>query len=256
MKELLTVIAAVSVILGILGALIVLADIRNGHRQRMPVMETVWPLTALWGSWVGVLTYFRFGRQYRQSPTDELMNMDMRPQRAVPPPPKEMPGMSDMKGTPGSTNVKTARPEWIGVLHSTLHCGAGCVLADLLCELLFLFAPITIAGSTIAGLWTLEYILALILGIGFQYAAMQQMHRSPVGATVKRALKADFLSLTAWQAGMYGWMALTLFVFFPGGLGRDTWTFWFMMQLAMFTGLAVSYPVNRWLLRIGLKHAM
>ncbi|WP_298064968.1 DUF4396 domain-containing protein [uncultured Rikenella sp.] len=257
MKELLTVIAAISIILGILGVLIVLADIRNGHRQRMPVMETVWPLTALWGSWAGVLIYFRFGRQHRPSPTDELMNMDMRPQRAVPPPSEEMPGMSDMKRTPGSTdNINTARPEWISVLHSTLHCGAGCVLADLLCELLFLFAPITIAGSTIAGLWTLEYILALILGIGFQYAAMQQMHRSPVGPTVKRALKADFLSLTAWQAGMYGWMALTLFVFFPDGLGRDTWTFWFMMQLAMFTGLAVSYPVNRWLLRIGLKHAM
>lgn len=255
MKELLTVIAAISVILGILGALIVLADIRNGHRQRMPVMEIVWPLTALWGSWAGVLAYFRFGRQYRQSPTDELMNMDIRPHGTDPLPPEEMPAMDDMKGMPGN-DIKKARPEWRNVLISALHCGAGCVLADLLCEIFFIFAPFAIAGSMIAGLWTLEYILALIFGVWFQYAAMQQMHRGPVDATVKRALKADLLSLTAWQAGMYGWMALTLFVFFPGGLGRDTWTFWFMMQLAMFAGLAVSYPVNRWLIRIGIKHAM
>lgn len=255
MKELLIVIAAISVILGILGALIVIADIRNGHRQKMPVMEIVWPLTALWGSWIGVLAYFRFGRQYRQSPTDELMNMDMRPHGADPFSPKKMPAMSDMKGMPRN-DIKKARTEWRSVLLSALHCGAGCALADLLCEIFFIFTPFVIAGSKIAGLWTMEYILALILGVWFQYAAMQQMHRGPIGATVKRALKADFLSLTAWQAGMYGWMALTLFVFFPGGLGRDTWIFWFMMQLAMFAGLAVSYPVNRWLIRIGIKHAM
>lgn len=254
MKELLAVIASIFVVLGIIGALIVIADIRNGHRQKMPIMEVVWPLTALWGSWIGVLAYFRFSRQHRKSVTDELMNMDMRPQAAAPIPPKDMPaighkkGMPDMMGTPSTL--------WRGVLLSALHCGAGCALADLLCEIFFIFAPVTIAGSTIAGLWTMEYILALIIGVWFQYAAMQQMRRGPAGTTVKRALKADFLSLTAWQAGMYGWMALTLFVFFPGGLGRDTWTFWFTMQLAMFAGLAVSFPVNRWLILTGVKHAM
>lgn len=256
MRELLTLIAALFVVLGIVGALIVIADIRNGHRQKMPVMEIVWPLTALWGSWIGVLAYFHFGRQYRQSTTDELMNMDMRPHGADPIPPKKMPAMGDMKGMPTDSSMHGSRPEWHSVLLSALHCGAGCVLADLLCEIFFIFAPFAIAGSTMAGLWTMEYILALILGVWFQYAAMQQMRRGPVGATVKRALKADFLSLTTWQVGMYGWMALTMFVFFPGGLGRDTWDFWFMMQLAMFAGLAVSFPVNRWLIRAGIKHAM
>lgn len=249
MKEFLTVIAAIFVVLGIIGALIVIADIRNGHRQKMPVMEIVWPLTALWGSWIGVLAYFRLGRQRRESPMDELMNMDMRPRGVDPLSPKKMPPISNMESMHDGKAAPAASRK--SVLLSALHCGAGCALADLLGEIFVLFVPLSLAG-----LWSLEYLLALILGIWFQYAAMQQMHRGPVGATVKRALKADFLSLTAWQAGMYGWMALTMFVFFPRGLGHGTWTFWFMMQLAMFAGLAVSFPVNRWLIRAGIKHAM
>lgn len=250
MRELITIIAAIFVVLGIVGALIVIADIRNGHRQKMAVMEVVWPLTALWGSWIGVLAYFRFGRQHRRSSTDELIDLDMRPQGAEPIPPKEMPGMGDMKGMP-MNNMGMAEPGWRSVLLSALHCGAGCSLADLLCELFVIFAPLSVAG-----LWTMEYALALIIGVWFQYAAMQQMQRGPVAATLRRALRADFLSLTAWQIGMYGWMALSLFVFFPGGPDRGSWTFWFMMQIAMFAGLAVSYPVNRWLIRTGVKHAM
>jgi hypothetical protein len=32
--------------------------------------------------------------------------------------------------------------------------------------------------------------------------------------------------------------------------------FWFMMQIAMLAGFAVSYPVNWWLIRAGLKEVM
>ena len=71
------------------------------------------------------------------------------------------------------------------------------------------------------------------------------------------AVKADTASLAAWQLGMYGWMAIALFVLFsPEALPKSSPVFWFMMQIAMFCGLATSFPVNWWLLRRGLKEAM
>jgi len=56
---------------------------------------------------------------------------------------------------------------------------------------------------------------------------------------------------------MYGWMALVYFVFFAATpLSKSSWTFWFMMQLAMCAGFLLAYPVNGWLIRLGIKKAM
>jgi hypothetical protein len=74
------------------------------------------------------------------------------------------------------------------------------------------------------------------------------------------AIKADTFSLTAWQIGMYGFMAIANFWLFRRVLGVklevNSAEFWFMMQIAMICGFATSYPVNWWLLRAGLKEKM
>jgi hypothetical protein len=70
-----------------------------------------------------------------------------------------------------------------------------------------------------------------------------------------RALKIDFFSLTAWQVGMYGWMALVIFVWF-GPIAPTRMEFWFMMQLAMACGFLTSYPMNWLLIKTGVKTAM
>ena len=70
-----------------------------------------------------------------------------------------------------------------------------------------------------------------------------------------RAFKADFLSLTAWQVGMYGWMAIAVFLL-VGPMSPDQPVFWLMMQLSMFCGFITAYPMNWWLMRTGIKNAM
>ncbi len=74
------------------------------------------------------------------------------------------------------------------------------------------------------------------------------------------AIKADTLSLTAWQVGMYGFMALAYFWIFRRGLGVelavDTAELWFVMQIPMISGFITSYPVNWWLIRVGMKERM
>ena len=58
----------------------------------------------------------------------------------------------------------------------------------------------------------------------------------------------------------YGFMAIAHFWLFRQILGTElrvnTVEFWFMMQIAMLCGFATSYPVNWWLLSIGLKEKM
>lgn len=168
-----------------------------------------------------------------------------------------------MKGThaedmPGMATNAPTRSRWQSVVLSTLHCGAGCTLADLMGEWFLYFVPVAIGGSLIAGSWVLDYVLALMFGIGFQYAAIRGMERTlPRSVAVRRAAKADFWSLTAWQAGMYGWMAVVIFALNDGyALPRDTFSFWFMMQIAMACGFLLALPVNVWLIRRGVKHAM
>lgn len=159
---------------------------------------------------------------------------------------------------PGMGTNATMRPRWQSVVLSTLHCGAGCTLADLVGEWFVYFVPVAIGGSFIAGSWVLDYVLALLFGIGFQYAAIRGMERTlPRRVAVRRAAKADFWSLTAWQAGMYGWMAVVIFALNDGyALPRDTFSFWFMMQIAMACGFLLALPVNVRLIRRGVKHAM
>ena len=59
---------------------------------------------------------------------------------------------------------------------------------------------------------------------------------------------------------MYGFMAFAQFYLFRHLLGVplevNTPEFWFVMQIAMIAGFCTSYPVNWWLIRVGIKERM
>jgi hypothetical protein len=86
------------------------------------------------------------------------------------------------------------------------------------------------------------------------------MRQLSAGRGLVEALKADVLSLMAWQVGMYGFMAIAQFYLFRHLLGTrlevNPPEFWFMMQIATLSGFATSYPVNWWLIRKGIKEKM
>lgn len=275
--------ACLAVLSGILAAIIILLDLRH-RTQPMRIMNAVWPLTGLWAGLVGLAAYFAFGRAARNavrtapvkpaaphpSPETENRPVQADPGRTHDPhdphdpaeAPLPMPSMQGMRmqmqmQTGAEMPGMASRPRWQSVVLSTLHCGAGCTLADLVGEWLLFFVPVAIAGSLLAGAWVTDYLLALVFGIGFQYAAIRGMERVPRGEAVIRAAKADFLSLTAWQVGMYSWMAIAIFALGDGvPVSRTSWWFWFMMQIGMGCGFLLSLPVNVWLIRKGIKKGM
>ena len=224
-------IASFFICAGIVLAL-VLANLVSHHKPSMKIMGPVWVLTGLWANFLGVWAYFKLGR------------------------PKNSVRSSIMNGR-NSVGVSVKPPKWHSIALSTLHCGAGCVLADLTGEWFTFYVPVSIGGSLMAGSWVIDYVLALFFGFFFQYFAIREMEKVSSRTAWKKAVKADFFSLTAWQAGMYGWMAFAMFFLFKGTtFTRTSWIFWFMMQIAMFFGFFVSYPVNALLIKAGIKKEM
>jgi len=232
-----------SLLLGALCAVVIAADLVR-HPQHMGIMNVVWPVTALFGTvWI-VWQYFTYGRLAEDARAHAAMERH-----------EEMPS-------------KTQTPFPVMVANGALHCGSGCTLGDILAEWLVFFAPAVavwfgwhgLFGDKIFATWVVDYLFAYAFGIVFQYFTIAPMRKLGVAAGIWAAIKADTLSLTAWQVGMYGFMALAYFYLFGTLLGvritADTAEFWFMMQVAMLCGFATSYPVNWWLIRAGLKEKM
>jgi hypothetical protein len=194
---------------------------------KMAVMRFVWPLCALFAGPLLIWFYHRYARM-------------------------------DSGKTPYAAKVAKG----------TLHCGAGCSLADLICEnvahiapgVLAFFGMGTIFETEIFAQWTMDYVFALLIGIVFQYFAIAPMRDLSVGEGIVTATKADVLSLTSWQIGMYGFMGLAHFVLFPalfgGKVDAGSPVFWVAMQIAMLAGFATAYFPNWWLIRSGLKEEM
>ncbi len=204
--------------------------------QQMGVMNAVWPLTMLFGSVVWLLYYLRVGRA---------------PRRGV---------HEDAHGH--------GHGRWASVATGTSHCGAGCAVGDLVGEFTLVAVP---ALGAVVGLgtlyqdrmfasWIIDFVIAFVVGILFQYFSIAPMRGLSLRDGLVAALKADTLSITAWQVGMYGLMAIGQFLVLPALLGGRaavlTPEFWVLMQLAMAAGFVCSYPVNWWLVRRGIKEPM
>jgi hypothetical protein len=239
MPEWLVVFSWISLALAGVSALIVLADILAGHRQHMGIMNIVWPVTALWSGPLGLWAYYRVGRLSTRHRVQEAR------EHGKPPPGKSKPF-----------------PLTVGV--GATHCGAGCTLGDLCAEWLVVLAPAvlvwfgyrTLFDEKIFAGWVIDYLFAFGFGIAFQYFTIKPMRGLSVGKGLVAALQADTLSLSAWQVGMYGWMAIATFAIFGREIPKTGPVFWFMMQIAMLAGFLTSYPVNWWLVRRGIKEPM
>lgn len=149
----------------------------------MWIMEAVWPITALYFGPLALWAYFRWERPQSHRWMEKHGD-----------PPKK------------SFAATTA----VGVS----HCGAGCTLGDIIGGPTVVF----LLGWKLFGLYlyakyVVNHVLAYILGIGFQYYPIKPMKELSRRQGLVAAIKADTLSLTAFQVGLYGWMAVMQLVF-------------------------------------------
>ncbi|MFG3165098.1 DUF4396 domain-containing protein [Streptomyces sp. NPDC048232] len=209
-------------------ALLILADIvLRGHRQKMWIMNLVYPVTALYWGPVALWFYFTRGRCTSKPVVRE-------------------------QGMPDSDKL----PQWDVQSKAVSHCGAGCTLGDIGAEWLVYAASLTLAGKALYADFALDFAFAWILGILFQYFTIVPMRNIGRLKGVWAAVKADTLSIVAFQIGLFLGMWLYQEVIFSPGLPKTSAAYWMLMQLSMVLGFFTAWPVNAWLVRIGWKERM
>jgi hypothetical protein len=235
-------------------------DIVVAHRrQPMGVMDFVFPITALYFGPFALALYWRWGRAAVPTPTMSMVPATVSQARggqdghqsmagaAIPDGPEERPAQAGRAG-----------PWWATIAVEVSHCGAGCALGDVISEFVIFALALAIAGSTLGAEYVGDYALALVFGIIFQYFAIAPMRGLGLKDGLVAATKADFISLTAFEIGLFGWMAVMTFVLFPAPhhLMPSSAAFWLLMQVGMMIGYFTSWPANLWLIRRGIKAPM
>ena len=203
--------------------------------QNMWIMNVVWPVNALYWGPVAVWAYHRWGTPSTKRAMAQATSRE-----------QDKPG--------------TRKPFWAMTAVGASHCGAGCTLGDIIAEWMIFGLSLSFFGAMrhheLFTAYLLDYTFAYVLGIAFQYFTIVPMRGLGFWQGIWAAIKADTLSLTAFEIGLFGWMALPPLVFFGHPLETTDPVFWFMMQIGMILGFLTSYPVNWWLLKRGWKEAM
>lgn len=225
----LVVLSCVALLIGFASAAVILIDIYGrGYRQRMGVMEAVWPVTALYFGPLAVWMYRRYGK------------------------PNSLRWLSEH-----GRDAAPDKPKWATTAIGVSHCGAGCTLGDIIAAFAVFALGLQLLGHAVFAEYVGDYAAALTLGILFQYFAIAPMRGLRFRAGIVAAAKADVLSLTAFEVGLFGWMAVMAFILFPSpSLHPDSPVYWFFMQIGMILGFATAWPVNVWLIRCGIKESM
>ena len=236
MPSWLVIVSYISIALGIVTAAVIAADV-IAHPQRMRIMNVVWPVTGLYFPVIGWWFYHSLGRPM---PMDKPMDM----------------AMGHTGAAPMHMHMEK-QPFWKSIFVSSTHCGAGCVLGDIIGAPIVFAAGWTLLGMRLFADYAVEFALAYCFGIAFQYLAIKSMQEASPQQAIIGAVKADTLSLVAYEVGMFGWMAIVVFLLIPEQQLNPTMAvFWFMMQIGMILGFITTYPANWLLVRWGVKSAM
>lgn len=237
--------AAVWLPLSVLAALYVAADVASPqHRPPMRVMAFVWPLTVLYWGPAGLIFYFWFGRANSVGAHGAQHVHSEHSRR----------GQHSQHRDGQASSSSPSRPMWQAVFEGAAHCGAGCALGDFIGDWLAFGTGFRPWGSVFAGKVMTGFVLAYVLGIAFQFFAIAPMRGLGLRAGLVQAIKADTLSLVAYEVGMFVVMWITSHAF--AGLTPNTLAYWLPMQWAMLAGFATTYPVNVWLIARGIKERM
>lgn len=140
--------------------------------------------------------------------------------------------------------------------HRRSHCASGCTAGDVVGEWSVFLSSLTIAGSVLWADYAIDFALAYLVGIVFQYYSIAPRRGLSGWDGIKASLKADTISLIAFEVGMFAWMAFSNLVLFHPKLEPVEPAYWLMMQVAMLVGFLTAYPANWWLIRRGFKEAV
>ena len=159
--------------------------------------------------------------------------------------------LSDKEPNPG-THERFIRPLWKQAVGSTIHCVAGDATGIVLAA--------TVTAILGFPMWIdliVEYVAGFAFGLLiFQSLFMKDMMGGSYLGALRMSFVPEWLSMNAMMAGMAPVMVVLM-------MGRDMRAmdptqllYWGTMSAGVIVGFFTAYPVNAWLVAVGLKHGM
>src|SRR5439155_1099205 len=144
------------------------------------------------------------------------------------------------------------KPLWKQAVGSTIHCLAG--------DATGIIVAATVTALLGLPMW-LDFIVEYVAGFAFGLLIFQSLFmKDMMGGSYVKAVRHSFLpewlSMNLVMTGMIPTMVLFM-------MGRDMramvsteLTFWGAMSAAVAVGSLTAYPINVWLVKVGMKHGM
>ncbi len=140
-------------------------------------------------------------------------------------------------------------PLWKQTVESTIHCVAGDATGILFATVVTIWLGLPMSLEVIV-----EYIAGFAVGLFvFQALCMMPSVDGSYWRVVKSTLLAQTLSMNVLMAGMIPVMVI-LMSRDMSAMEPSSVRFWGTMSLALMIGTVMTYPVNGWLVKHGLKH--
>ncbi len=159
--------------------------------------------------------------------------------------------MSCKEPRPG-THERFISPLWKQGVGSAIHCVAGDATG-------IVFAA-TITALLGFPMWVdliVEYALGFAFGLFiFQALFMKDMMGGSYRRAVTMSLVPEWLSMNMVMAGMIPAMVLLMMGQDMRAMEPTHLVYWGAMSASIIVGFVVAYPVNVWLVSVGLKHGM
>jgi len=140
-------------------------------------------------------------------------------------------------------------PLWEQTVESTIHCVAGDATGILFATVITIWLGLPMSLEV-----TIEYLAGFAVGLFvFQARCMMPSVAGRYWRVVKSTLLAQTLSMNVLMAGMIPVMVV-LMSRDMSAMEPSSVRFWGTMSLALMVGTVMTYPVNWWLVKRGLKH--
>lgn len=166
------------------------------------------------------------------------------------------------------------RPMFATLMIRVCQSGAGCVFGDMIGEWCIygigtplhgrgLWAEFLVgqrhnfcisqSANTLTTSHVLDYAFAILFAVIFDYFSMALTAVARGPCTIWQISTADFITLTSFEIGLFGWMAIFKMLIFKWQLEMATATYCWMMQIGMFLGHWTASITEFSLIRAGIK---
>ena len=150
------------------------------------------------------------------------------------------------------THEEFVKPLWKQAVGSTIHCVAG--------DATGIIVAATVTALLGLPMWLdliVEYVAGFAFGLLiFQSLFMKDMMGGSYVKAVRHSFLPEWLSMNLMMTGMFPTMVILMMGSDMRAMVPTELTFWGAMSAAVIVGSLTAYPMNVWLVKVGMKHGM